>query len=289
MQRTIYLGLASLVAIMPAFATTQSDRNYHTHPPVRHYQVPIHKTGHKPALTQERVVKHEHYVGHTGVDHKGPKVAPADDFVPTTMTRDNALHISAGDKTYAITIYGEVFVTHSLFGGAYNLDGKGRGHFAQQTQLQTARVGVTGNLLKNWTYAVYLGNRAREGNPDDNSDVYVRNAFIAYTGWPKFATLTIGKQNQSWGVDDMHSDNNTYGASASMMSNAFAPPIGTGASLHGVIPPMNFDWYAGIFHTGVVVRATSSSTRGAHGYQNESRAVVARLGWAPIHDCDNHV
>lgn len=203
------------------------------------------------------------------------------------LSRRNALSFSLGDKAYSMTIFGQVFVNHSIFGGAYNIGGSGNSHTAQQTQLESARIGVAGNLLKNWNYAIYLANRATPNNPDDNSSVYVRNAYIQYAGFP-WATITAGKQNPYWGVDNMHDLNNTYGTNYNMIAQAFAPPISTGLAVNGNLYDQRIDWAAGVYHTGVAVLDNASSARGGQGYQSESRAEVARIGYAPLMNLDRH-
>jgi phosphate-selective porin len=191
-------------------------------------------------------------------------------------TTGGGIRISNADGSQTFVVDGQIVLVHSRFGGAYNVDAAGQGHFTQETQLQTMRLGFSGNTTPTWSYAIQIANRANRNN-DNNDDAYIRIAKIAYSGWD-WGTLSIGRFSPVFGIDNMHDSYNAYGADFAMLSDAFSPSPGIGIALHSTDKYQPWIWDIGFFHIGSTILESRSDLRGDRGYQQESHLYLGRIG-----------
>lgn len=209
--------------------------------------------------------------------------APSARKAPPSINLDGGgLSITSADGQRSFNVHGLIIVNHSAFDEAYNVDSGGEGHFGQETELQTVRLGINGKASKNWGYALQFANRTGE-NGENNDDAYIRRAYVTYQGW-RFAKLTVGEQGANFGVDNMPDPNQTYGTTYTMLSNVFSPPSGLGVNLDGHSNEADFIWSAGVFHTGNVQREAGGDFLNRHAYQDETDMVAARVGWTPYYN-----
>lgn len=190
---------------------------------------------------------------------------------------DGGIKISNEDGSKSLAVSGQLGLVHSAFGGAYNVDATGEGHFTHITQLQTFRLGFSGNATKDWSYTLQIANRSN-GNNDSNDDIYARIAKINYSGW-NWATLTIGRGAPYFGTDNMHDSFNEYGTNFALLSDAFSPPTAVGIALQSKETSAPWIWSVGIYHVGSNVQGDArSDLRGERAYLEESHLYIGRAG-----------
>ncbi len=268
----IFLPLAASAHLMP------HKIYYHPH---EQLPVPFYK-GAPPS--------HHHPKHHSDHPHHAGVYYLSNDIVLDLNSGSLAIHTI--DNRFSFAIHGYLIINHSFLSGAYNVDGFGKPHFGQLTQLLYARLGFYGHAY-DFGYGLQFSNTVGPTNDNksatanstisDNDSVFIREAYITYLGFHHFI-IFAGKALPYFGVDNMADEYGTYGASFTMLTNAFAPPTALGVMLHSFFP--HFTFTAGIFDTGNVNLSSATTQRGAHGYQNETIITAARFGWIPFFNPD---
>ncbi|QDE31085.1 OprO/OprP family phosphate-selective porin [Shewanella polaris] len=105
----------------------------------------------------------------------------------------------------------------------------------------------------------------------DGDAVEIKDAYLQYQGWD-WATITVGKQKEPFGLEKLTGSRNTFMIERSMVTEALAPGRSVGANLSG--KEGNVNWDIGYF-------------------QDEDSAdnygVTGRLTWALVDPDDNFI
>ena len=126
-----------------------------------------------------------------------------------------------------------------------------------EIDVRRARLYVSGNV-QDWKYKAQF-------NIGDNNGGRPEDLYIRYTGWGKAAQVTIGKQKESFGLEELTSSKDISILERSAITEAYAPGRSEGIQFHGAID--NVTYALGIFE--------DDST-------GDDAAITGRFTYAPV-------
>lgn len=127
--------------------------------------------------------------------------------------------------------------------------------------VRRARLYLSGNV-SDWSYKIQfnVGNN-NGGTPED--------LYIQYNGWGKKAVLTVGKQNEPFGLEQLESSKDISFLERSAISEAYAPGRQNGLLFSGQQGDMTYA--LGVFEDDS---------------NGDGSAITGRLSYSPIHSSD---
>ncbi len=202
---------------------------------------------------------------------------PPDDPHPFVSFHDGIRFSNPDGSQYAV-LHGQVTANTSRFNGGYNTNKFGKGRFGSESEIQTARLALSGQFVPDWTYKFQIASSSVE---DDS--LFLRQGNLTYTGLPPF-NITVGKVAMNYGLDNMHDTYNNYGTGFTMLTGVFTPPPALGITLGNYYHAYGITWNVGVYSFGNVIRNSSSELQGEQGYLQETSAYVGRFGWTLFND-----
>ena len=121
------------------------------------------------------------------------------------------LKIESADGDYSMKLSGRIRVATGFYDGVLN-----NGNSGSDIDFRHVRMTFKGDLKGDWKYVIQLDYK-------DGGSVTLQDNYIGYTGFGGNKILTIGKQYEPMGLNEMTSNNNLTFIERSAPSNAFAP------------------------------------------------------------------
>jgi phosphate-selective porin OprO/OprP len=132
--------------------------------------------------------------------------------------------------------------------------------------IRRARLFVKGNI-SDWAYKIQFNVAESSGTSGGTAeDLYIR-----YTGWGKKAQLTVGKQKEPLGLEELTSSKDISSLERSAMTELYAPGRSSGIQLSG--KGSNWTYGAGVFEAN-----------GDSSNDFDSMALTARGTYVPFKD-----
>lgn len=127
-------------------------------------------------------------------------------------------------------------------------------------KIRRARLGISTAFTENWAAKLKV---------EFTDETEIKDGYIKYSGWD-WASLTLGKQKEPFGLEKLMSSRNTFMIEKSMMTDSIAPGRTLGANFSGKFRISNelnkLNWQLGYFQDD---------------NGEKSNAVTGRIAWAP--------
>tara|TARA_R110001592_G_scaffold177076_2_gene417311 strand:- start:122711 stop:123808 length:1098 start_codon:yes stop_codon:yes gene_type:complete len=167
----------------------------------------------------------------TGIAQAGSVKTDGQDLIIKTKS---GLKIETEDKTTSFQLGGRI---------QWDYDGTDSDNTAKSVQeldVRRARIFVKGHN-KDWGYKAQFNIAESDGSKGGNAeDLYIR-----YTGFGKMAHITVGKQKESFGLEELTSSKDISALERSAMTEQYSPGRSAGVQLSG--KGNNWTYGVGIF------------------------------------------
>ena len=139
-----------------------------------------------------------------------------------SIPRDLTLSSSNGNAF--VKLGGRLQLDYNRYDGVIN---KNEGERDSDHFVRRARLFLEGDIQQNWHYKIRF-------NLNNDATHDLQNLYVTYKGFGKAAHLTLGKQQERFGLEKSTSSKYITAIERSMSTNAFAPGTTTGIQLNGV-------------------------------------------------------